>query len=302
MPLSRHFSIAARRLSERRTRSLPPRQRLIVLSHGRRRHRQRHRVLPRESLFARRPANETGRRRRRLQPVVTLCSAPVYGLILVTRLPLALARIVAAHEHGIAYELPLAHACRSRSRHQRPADLFRRPDRGGAGAGASLAWSASAGREKPDRPLVPKRSALALGEERSWPRWRRTFRALPDAAQRGVSAPMSRALRGRSRRGRGRRSCSTASAPAGHCPHVLRHQTRVARGRRGWSTSRTITRSPWRAASPTAARGARRLQRARTCSGGPPRAQADRRQRSRDVEHAGGLPHASASEAARPRR
>src|SRR6185312_1897887 len=60
-----------------------PRQRRIVLRHGRRRHQQRHRVLPlRKSLYN--TADETGRKS--LQPVVTLCSGLASGLILVTRL------------------------------------------------------------------------------------------------------------------------------------------------------------------------------------------------------------------------
>ena len=66
--------------------------------------------------------------------------------------------------------------------------------RAARGAGASLCVVGLSRREKLDRPLDAVGLAWQLGEERSWPRWRRTLRSLPEVAQRGVSASMSRAL------------------------------------------------------------------------------------------------------------
>src|SRR6185437_2862638 len=59
--------------------------------------------------------------------------------------------------------------------------------RAARGAGASLCVVGLSRREKLDRPLDAVGLAWQLGEERSWPRWRRTLRSLPEIAQRGVS-------------------------------------------------------------------------------------------------------------------
>jgi glycosyltransferase involved in cell wall biosynthesis len=61
-------------------------------------------------------------------------------------------------------------------------------------AGASLCVVGLSRREKHDRPRDETGLAWQLGGETPWPRWRRAIRRLPEAAQRGVSPSMSRAL------------------------------------------------------------------------------------------------------------
>jgi glycosyltransferase involved in cell wall biosynthesis len=61
-------------------------------------------------------------------------------------------------------------------------------------AGAALCVVGLARREKPDWPADQLGLTWRLGEERRRPRWRRALRAMPEAAQRGVSASMSRTL------------------------------------------------------------------------------------------------------------
>src|SRR6185312_13873963 len=96
-------------------------------------------------------------------------------------------------------------------------------------AGASLCVVGLSRREKLDRPLDAVGLAWQLGEERSWPRWRRTLRSLPEVAQRGVSASMSRAL-ARALAARPWEAIVFDSICAGWAlPAVLQHQTRVAR-------------------------------------------------------------------------
>jgi glycosyltransferase involved in cell wall biosynthesis len=96
-------------------------------------------------------------------------------------------------------------------------------------AGASLCVVGLSRREKLDRPLDAVGLAWQLGEERPWPRWRRTIRALPEAAQRGVSASMSRAL-ARALAARPWEAIVFDSICAGWAlPAVLQHRTRVAR-------------------------------------------------------------------------
>ena len=101
--------------------------------------------------------------------------------------------------------------------------------RAARGAGASLCVVGLSRREKLDRPLDAVGLAWQLGEERSWPRWRRTLRSLPEVAQRGVSASMSRAL-ARALAARPWEAIVFDSICAGWAlPAVLHHQTRVAR-------------------------------------------------------------------------
>jgi len=96
-------------------------------------------------------------------------------------------------------------------------------------AGASLCVVGLSRREKQDRPVDAQGLAWRLGEEQSWPRWRRTIRALPEAAQRGVSASMSRAL-SRALAARPWEAIVFDSICAGWAlPGVLQHQTRVGR-------------------------------------------------------------------------
>jgi glycosyltransferase involved in cell wall biosynthesis len=96
-------------------------------------------------------------------------------------------------------------------------------------AGASLCVVGLSRREKQDRPIDAAGLAWQLGEERSWPRWRRTLRSLPDAAQRGVSASMSHAL-SRSLAARPWEAIVFDSISAGWAlPKVLHHRTRVGR-------------------------------------------------------------------------
>jgi glycosyltransferase involved in cell wall biosynthesis len=96
-------------------------------------------------------------------------------------------------------------------------------------AGASLCVVGLSRREKLDRPPDAAGLAWQLGEERAWPRWRRTIRALPEAAQRGVSASMSRAL-ARALAARPWEAIVFDSICAGWAlPEVLHHQTRVGR-------------------------------------------------------------------------
>jgi glycosyltransferase involved in cell wall biosynthesis len=63
-------------------------------------------------------------------------------------------------------------------------------------AGASLCVVGLARTEKPDRPADEAGLAWRLGEEERVPRWRRAVRAMPEAAQRGISRSMERALAG----------------------------------------------------------------------------------------------------------
>ena len=101
--------------------------------------------------------------------------------------------------------------------------------RAARGAGASLCVVGLSRREKLDRPLDAVGLAWQLGEERPWPRWRRTLRSLPEVAQRGVSASMSRAL-ARALAARPWEAIVFDSICAGWAlPAVLQHQTRVAR-------------------------------------------------------------------------
>jgi glycosyltransferase involved in cell wall biosynthesis len=96
-------------------------------------------------------------------------------------------------------------------------------------AGASLCVVGLCRREKQDRPRDAAGLAWQLGEERPWSRWRRTIRALPEAAQRGVSASMSRALL-RALAARPWEAIVFDSISAGWAlPRVLHHQTRVGR-------------------------------------------------------------------------
>ena len=101
--------------------------------------------------------------------------------------------------------------------------------RGARDAGASLCVVGLSRREKQDRPVDAQGLAWRLGQERSWPRWRRTIRSLPEAAQRGVSDSMSRAL-SRALAARPWEAIVFDSICAGWAlPAVLQHQTRVAR-------------------------------------------------------------------------
>ena len=61
-------------------------------------------------------------------------------------------------------------------------------------AGAALTVVGLARTEKPDLPTDQAGLAWRLGEEIRWPRWRRALRTLPEVAQRGASASMSRTL------------------------------------------------------------------------------------------------------------
>lgn len=61
-------------------------------------------------------------------------------------------------------------------------------------AGAALCVVGLRRREKPDLPADEPGLTWRLSEEISWPPWRRGLRALPEIAQRGVSASMSRRL------------------------------------------------------------------------------------------------------------
>jgi glycosyltransferase involved in cell wall biosynthesis len=63
-------------------------------------------------------------------------------------------------------------------------------------AGARLCVVGLARTEKPDRPVDQPDLMWRLGEEKRAPRWRRALRAMPEAAQRGMSPSMDRALAG----------------------------------------------------------------------------------------------------------
>jgi glycosyltransferase involved in cell wall biosynthesis len=96
-------------------------------------------------------------------------------------------------------------------------------------AGASLCVVGLSRHEKPDRPHDAAGLAWQLGEERSWPRWRRALRPLPEAAQRGVSASMSRTL-ARALAARPWEAIVFDSICAGWAlPAVLQQQARSAR-------------------------------------------------------------------------
>ena len=96
-------------------------------------------------------------------------------------------------------------------------------------AGASLCVVGLSRREKQDRPADAVGLAWKLGDERRWPRWRRTIRSLPEAAQRGVSASMSRVL-ARALAARPWEAIVFDSICAGWAlPQVVHHQTRLGR-------------------------------------------------------------------------
>src|SRR3954452_13246806 len=61
-------------------------------------------------------------------------------------------------------------------------------------AGASLTVVGLARTEKPDLPADQPGLRWRLATEKRWPTWRRALRAMPEAAQRGLSPAMDRTL------------------------------------------------------------------------------------------------------------